>query len=65
VSEVRWSVLKETLLISLRLKLSETTRSGGLSLWQQLKQPQIPLLKLGRQCDVKAMGFADEVVEAW
>jgi tRNA uridine 5-carboxymethylaminomethyl modification enzyme len=43
----------------------KATRTGGLSLWQQLQQPKNTLAQtLGDSANIKAMGFSDEVVEA-
>jgi tRNA uridine 5-carboxymethylaminomethyl modification enzyme len=66
VSDIRWRRFEKKLadLATLENYL-RATRTGGLSLWQQLKQPQNTFAQtLGDSADIKAMGFSDDVIEA-
>ena len=66
VSDVRWQRFQKKLadLATLENYL-KMTRSGGLSSWQQFKQPQNTFAQtLGDSADIKSMGFSDDVIEA-
>jgi tRNA uridine 5-carboxymethylaminomethyl modification enzyme len=66
VSDIRWQRFEKKIddIATLENYL-RMTRSSGLSLWQQLKQPQNTFAQtLGDNAEIKAMGFSDDVIEA-
>ena len=66
VDRKRWQIFKEKLDSISRLKnYLQNTRSNGLSLFQQLKQPMNTLAgTLANRPDIRAMGLSDDVLQA-